>query len=131
MKEILGDIGTQNSTLYEDNNGVLNLEKYPKMTKKNLNILGLNIIILGIILSKEVDIFLKELNLIGKEKIFLIKDWLSYHLKGLGRFLWYGKSIQKRGIVTIYVRIWDINVYLYQFCRVSIESGTYIMFVRW
>ena len=38
LKEILGDIRTLHSTVYEDNNGSLNLEKYPKMTPRSKHI---------------------------------------------------------------------------------------------
>ena len=38
LKEILGDIGILHSTIYEDNNGELNLEKSPKMTPRSKHI---------------------------------------------------------------------------------------------
>ena len=44
-----------------------------QMKPRSKNI-GIKYHFLGIILRKEVDIFLKELNLIGKETIFLLKE---------------------------------------------------------
>ena len=38
LKEILGDIEIIHSTIYEDNNGALNLEKSPKMTPRSKHI---------------------------------------------------------------------------------------------
>ena len=47
------------------------------------------------------DIIYKGLILISKEQMYLRKDLLKYISKELEIFLWVGKSIQKRGRVTL------------------------------